>query len=141
MLAALALQRLGEHDCAARWRWIFRTRFQLRHGRRPAALHAPSMLSLGTARSWEHAAATALAYRAGWTDDEDWPFLRPRCLAAAASSRNDSDTLRLVGAGRLWAALRGDTEALQILGRRTLAGDELARLFDELASAICDGAK
>jgi hypothetical protein len=45
-LAALALQELGADDCVARWRWIFRTRFAFRHGRRPAALHTPSMLSI-----------------------------------------------------------------------------------------------
>ena len=136
MLAALALQRLGEDDCVARWCWIFRTRFALRHGRRPAALHAPSMLSIGAARAWEHAAATALAYRVGWIDEEDWSFLRPRCLGAAAGSRNDPDTLRLVAAGRVWAALRGDVEALEILRRRTISGDDLARVLDELASAV-----
>jgi hypothetical protein len=71
-LAALALERLGENDCVARWRWMFGTRFGLHHGRRPAAWHVPSMLSIGTARAWEQAAASALAHRAGWIDDEDW---------------------------------------------------------------------
>jgi hypothetical protein len=136
MLAALALQRLGEGGCVVRWRWIFSTRFALRHGRRPAALHVPSMLGIGTAQAWEHAAATALAHHAGWIDDDDWVHLRPRCLAAAASDRSDPDALRLVGAGRMWAELTRDAEALQILGRRTIAEDELARWLDELASEV-----
>lgn len=135
-LAALALQDLGEHECVSRWRKIFEHRFALRHGRRPAALHAPSMLSVGTARTWEHATATALAYRAGWIDAEDWPHLRPRCLGAAAGGRKDPDTLRLTAAGKVWAALLGDSEALDILGRRTIAGDRLACVLDDLSSAI-----
>jgi hypothetical protein len=135
-LAALALQDLGADDCVARWRWIFRTRFALRHGRRPAALHTPSMLSIGAARSWEHAAATAVAHQAGWIDAEDWSYLRPRCLGAAAGNADDSETMRLIAAGRVWAALRGDSEAIEIFSRRTLTDDALARVLDELASAI-----
>jgi len=135
MLAALAMDRLGQADCVERWRSIFDTRFALRHGRRPAVLHTPSMLSLGTARAWEQTAATALAYRAGWIDAADWSHLRPRCLGAAAGSHRDPDTLRLVAAGRLWAALTGDKEAAAILARRTLGNDSLARALNHLAQS------
>jgi len=134
-LAALALDHLGESECVNRWRATFDVRFALRHGRRPAALHAPTMLSLGTARVWEHAAATALAHRAGWIDAADWPHLRPRCLGAAAGSRSDPDTLRLVAAGRLWANLTEDEEAATILARRTLGDEPVALALEGLSQS------
>lgn len=133
MLAALALRALGEDECVARWRSMFEERFALRHGRRPAALHAPSMLSIGAAPAWEHAASTALGFRAGWLDETDWGHLRPRCLGKAASGAHEPEALRLIAAGMLWARLTQDTQAIEILGRRTISGDGVAMALNELA--------
>ena len=136
MLAACALAALGETVCVERWRDTFSTRFALRHGRRPAALHLPSMLCIGAAPTWEHAAATAIAYRMGWVGVDDWAPLRPRCLGRAASGARDPDTLRLIAAGKLWAQILNDTEALQIFGRRTLADDRTAAMLEALAERV-----
>jgi hypothetical protein len=133
MLAALALRALGEDECVARWRSMFEERFALRHGRRPAALHAPSMLSIGAAPAWEHAASTALGFRAGWLDETDWWHLRSRCLGKAASGAHEPEALRLIAAGMLWARLTQDTQAIEILGRRTISGDGVAVALNELA--------
>ena len=135
MLAAIALDRLGEVTAATRWQWIWATRFSLRHGRRPSALHRPSMLSIGTASTWEHATASALAYQMGWFNAEDWHHLRPRCLAAAASTRSDPATQRTVAAGRLWARLTGDSEAIEILERRTRCDDPIAEALRHMTDS------
>ena len=132
MLVALSLSRLDEAS-TQRWRYIWESRFSLRHGRRPAALHTPSMLCLGTAPAWEHAIAAGLACHCGWIDQADWVHLRGRCLGAAASSRNDAATQRLAAAGRLWAALAGDAQAAGILLRRTRFDDPLALAVLRLA--------
>jgi hypothetical protein len=136
MLVALALERLGEAEAVARWLWIWESRFALRHGRRPAALHAPSMLAIGTAPAWEHAVASMLAYRQGWINADDWQHLRPRCLGAGASSHNDPATLRLVAAGRVWAQLMQDDEALSILARRTRLDDPVAEALQSMDPSI-----
>ena len=136
MLAACALTALGEISCVERWRDTFRERFALRHGRRPAALHLPSMLGIGTAPAWEHAAATALGHRMGWVGTEDWQHLRPRCLGKAASGSRDPDTLRLIAAGKLWAVLLTDAEASDILGRRTVAEDPIAVALELLSTRL-----
>ena len=139
MLAALALQSLGETDCVERWRSTFQSRFMLSHGRRAAALHTPTMLSIGTATLWEHAATTALGRLAGWLDDADWQHLRRPCLGKAASGAKDQQTLRLIAAGKLWAALTNDAEALEILQRRTVGADSLARALETAANSVRDG--
>ena len=138
-LAALALEQLGEHECVERWRRTFDRHFGLRHGRRRGALHTPSMLTIGTATSWEHAASSVLARRAGWIGDEDWPHLRRRCLGAAARGAHSAEDARLVAAGRLWARLVGDGEAVRILGRPSELGDALARALDALVDGSADG--
>jgi hypothetical protein len=132
MLAAFALQSLGETESV--------TRFTLSHGRRPAALHTPTMLSIGTATLWEHAATTALGRLAGWLDDADWEHLRRPCLGKAASGAKDQQTLRFVAAGKLWAALTNDAEALEILQRRNVGADSLARALESVANSICNEA-
>ena len=134
MLAACALDALGETECVQRWRSVFRARFALRHGRRPAALHLPSMLGIGAAPAWEHAAATALGHQMGWVGVDDWTHLRPRCLGSAAGGARDCETLRLIAAGKLWAQMLNDQEALAILGRRTIASDAIARALEALAA-------
>ncbi len=136
MLAALALQLLGEADCVERWRSTFASRFTLSHGRRAAALHAPTMLSIGTAALWEHAAATALGRHAGWLDDEDWKHLRRHCLGRAASGARDQQTLRLIAAGKLWATMVNDVEAVEILNRRSVNGDALALTLETIANNV-----
>ncbi|MFT7654275.1 MAG: hypothetical protein ACI9ON_000402 [Limisphaerales bacterium] len=141
VLTALAIARLDESTDVERWRQTLDVRFALRHGRRPSALHTPSMLSLGTADAWEHAAATALAHAAGWIDQTDWTYLRPRCLGAAASGKADPASLRLVAAGKIWAKLTADTEALLILERRTLEGDPLACALNDLVGSDLVGSE
>ena len=136
MLAACALAALGETVCVERWRDTFSTRFALRHGRRPAALHLPSMLCIGAAPTWEHAAAAAIGYHMGWVSVDDWAPLRPRCLGKAASGARDPETLRLIAAGKLWAQILNDTEALQILGRRTVGDDTIAAMLEVLAERV-----
>ena len=138
MLAALALQSLGETECVERWLSTLRSRFTLSHGRRPAALHTPTMLSIGTATLWEHAATTALGRLAGWLDDADWQHLRRPCLGKAASGAKDQQTLRFVAAGKLWAALTNDAEALEILQRRNVGADSLARALETVAHRVRD---
>ena len=142
MLAAVVLDRLGEEAAVARWRWVWATRFGLRHGRRPAALHRPSALSIGTASTWEHATASLLACQMGWSDAGDWEHLRPRCLGAAASTRIDAVTQRTVAAGLLWAHLTEDTEAVEILERRTQYADPVASALRQmLGSSIEAGSE
>ena len=140
MLTAFALQSLGETECVERWRSTLLTRFALSHGRRPAALHTPTMLSIGTATLWEHATTTALGRLAGWLDDADWQHLRRPCLGKAASGAKDPQTLRLVAAGKLWAALTNDVEALEILQRRNVGADSLARALEIVANRVCEPA-
>jgi hypothetical protein len=140
MLAAFALQSLGETESVGRWRSTLLKRFTLSHGRRPAALHTPTMLSIGTATLWEHAATTALGRLAGWLDDADWQHLRRPCLGKAASGAKDQQTLRFVAAGKLWAALTNDAEALEILQRRNVGADSLARALESVANSVCNEA-
>ena len=135
VLIAIALSRLGEETAVARWRDTLTHRFSLRHGRRAAALHTPSMLGIGTCPPWEHAASTALAHREGWIGIEDWSVLRARCLGVAATGARDPDALRFVAAGELWAALTGDEEARRLLARRTIEDDALAAALRRLARA------
>ncbi len=136
MLTAFALQSLGETESVERWRLTLLTRFTLSHGRRPAALHTPTMLSIGTATLWEHAATTALGRLAGWLDDADWQHLRGPCLGKAASGAKDQQTLRLVAADKLWSALTNDVEAIEILQRRNVGADSLARALENLANSV-----
>lgn len=126
MLAAMSLQRCGAHDAVEHWRLTFAECFRLRHGRRPAALHRPSMLAMGTLTDWEHAMVTALAYELGWIDSSDWAVLRRRCLGAAARGATEPDALRLIAAGQWWARKLGDSEAAEILLKRTLDADRMA---------------
>jgi len=130
------LQSLGETECVERWLSTVRSRFTLSHGRRPAALHTPTMLSIGTASLWEHAATTALGRLAGWLDDTDWQHLRRPCLGRAASGAKDQQTLRFIAAGKLWAALTNDAEALEILQRRNVGADSLARALEIVANSV-----
>lgn len=136
MLAAIALDQMGEEEAVRRWRHTLETRFALHGGRRSAVAHAPSMLSIGTAPAWEHATATALGRLHGWLPDTDWAHLRPRVLGAASGGEKDAATLRLVAAGRLWAALVGDAEASDILNRRNVTIDPVASAIDELAIGL-----
>jgi hypothetical protein len=133
VLTAIALSRLGEERAVSRWRDTLSERFPLRHGRRPAALHTPTMLAIGTCSPWEHAALTALAHREGWVGVADWSILRARCLGAAATGARDPETLRFVAAGELWARLTGDEEARRLLARRTIEHDPLAEALRRLA--------
>lgn len=133
-LVAIALDRLGETEAVECWRATLAQRFPLRHGRRTAVLHTPSMLGIGTASPWEHATATALAHHRGWLAEDDWHALRPRCLGVAAQGGSDPESLRLVAAGRLWAALTDDQEAIAILGKRTLNRDPIAAALADLAT-------
>lgn len=133
MLIACMLETRGNGALAARWRDCFHRQFGLRHGRRPAVLHSPSMLALGTAATWEHATVAALARSLGWIGDEDWQHLRARCLGTAASGSGDAHALRLVAAGKWLAAQNDDREALEILGRRSLQKDPIAAALDRLA--------
>lgn len=135
MLAALALDALGEDDAIERWMKVFETRFPLQHGRRAGAMHSPSMITIGTCPLWQHAASSAIARQKGWLRaDDDWAHLRAKCLGAAASGGSDAESLRFIAAGRLWAKLTNDSEATEILERRTLTGDSLAEAFDSLSS-------
>jgi len=94
------------------------------------------MLSIGTASLWEHAATTALGRLAGWLDDTDWQHLRRPCLGRAASGAKDQQTLRFIAAGKLWAALTNDAEALEILQRRNVGADSLARALEIVANSV-----
>ena len=135
-LSAIALKRLGAHHCVKRWSHTLETRFALHGGRRAAALHTPTMMSLGTARPWEHATATALAFNEGWIDDRDWHALRGQCMGAAAGGAKDPALLRLIAAGQLWASMAHDEEAAKVLARRKLSSDRLASMIHGLA--ICE---
>ncbi len=131
MLVALALAQQGEASLT--WRWVWQHRLALRHGRRPAALHSPTMLAIGAAPLWEQAVAALLAFEQGWCDDQDWWALRSACLAAAAGSASDVATQRLIAAGQVWARQSDDAEARQILGRRSEFSDPLAQWLAQRA--------
>jgi hypothetical protein len=126
-LAALSLDPGRDAEAISRWQFTLRHQLRLRHGRRASSIHLPTMLSLGVAPLWEHALSLALAHQAGWLDArEDWAALRPHCLGLAAGGDNRPATLRLIAAGRLWCHLLGDSEAAEILKRRTLSSDPIA---------------
>jgi hypothetical protein len=139
MLAALALGALGEQECILRWQHIFRERFGLRHGRRVAALHRPSMIAIGTCPLWEQATVSAIAFRQGWLEENDWDCLRGKCLGVAAGGAADPASLRFIAAGKCWASLTGDSEAAAILGRRTLTSDRIATAVATLIGGQIEG--
>ena len=126
-LAALSLDPQRDSEAISRWQFTLRHQLRLRHGRRASSIHLPTMLSLGIAPLWEHALSLALVHQAGWLDArDDWAALRPHCLGLAAGGDNRPATLRLIAAGRLWSQLLGDSEADEILKRRTLSPDPIA---------------
>lgn len=126
-LAALSFDPEREGEALSRWQSALQNPLRLRHGRRAASIHLPTMLSLGIAPLWEHGLSLALAHQAGWVDGRnDWAALRPHCLGVAAGGDDRPATLRLIAAGRLWCQLLGDTQAEAILKRRTLSSDPIA---------------
>ncbi|MFV0260522.1 MAG: hypothetical protein ACK5PP_18975, partial [Acidimicrobiales bacterium] len=128
-LAALALDGPvgpGGEVAVERWRAALAGPLALRRGHRPAWVWTPLGLAAGRADAWEHAAATALAHRAGWITAADWDALRPLALGAAARATGRGHELRLIAAGRVWAAAVGDEEATAGLGRRRATADPLA---------------
>lgn len=123
LLCALALQKAGDADALPRWQLAFERHFPLHHGRRPGALHRPSLLAVGAMPDGEHALVTALARSHGLLDNADWRSLRGRCLGTAARGEGDVEALRFIAAGRWWARLENDAEAEAILAKRSLRGD------------------
>jgi hypothetical protein len=133
LLCALALHKAGDSEALARWQQSFERHFPLHRGRRPAALHRPTLLAIGALTDWEHALVTALARSCGVRNGADWPCLRDRCLGAAARGDDDEQALRFIAAGRWWARLEKDTEAESVLARRSLRGDRLTEAVVTLA--------
>lgn len=131
MLVALALHRSGNVEVLRRWEHTFEHHFPLRHGRRAAVLHRPTMLALGTLEPWAQATLMALRQELGWVTGDEWSSLRQLCLGIAARGAEDAASERLIAAGRWCAQLVKDEEALTILGRRTLRGDDLALAIDQ----------
>lgn len=128
-LAALALS-----DPTGRWRATMAGPLRLRRGHRPAWVWTPLGGAAGRADTWEHAAATALAFRAGWITATDWEALRPLALGATARATGRRHDLRLIAAGRVWAAAVGDHEATALLARRRVTADPLAAALAALAA-------
>lgn len=129
-LAALALDRLGAGDSAARWTAALDGPLAPRRGHRPSWWWTPLGLAAGRCLDWEHAAATALAHEQGWIDDGDWLHLRRRVLGAAARGSSRRDDERLIAAGRVWLALVDDPAAERIVERPTIRHDPLAVALD-----------
>jgi len=129
-LAALALERLGDHEAPSRWASALAGPLADRRGHRPSWWWSPLGLAAGRCLDWEHAAATALARERDWIDDADWARLRRRVLGAAARGSSRRDDERLIAAGRIWLALVDDPAADRIVARPTVRHDPLAVALD-----------
>ncbi len=138
---AQALQALphagGDVDIRERWSASLNGSLALRNRHRPGSVWTPLGLRGPRADTWEHSAATALAYSAGYlANTDDWTALRKRTLAAAARGNAVVDDERLIAAGRVWLTMIDDEEASRILDRVTIGRDRLAVALATMASTL-----
>jgi hypothetical protein len=135
-IAAVALAELGEQECVERWIATYETLLAMRGAHRPGSLYCPLAVPGPTGSPWEHAAASALARVLGWIGDDDWAGLRRPALGAAARRGESPQDERLVAAGRIWAQILGDEQALKILHRPRVGRDALAVALDRVAGVV-----
>jgi hypothetical protein len=136
-LLAAALDSAGD-AAGRRWALVLHRWFRLQRGHRPEARHDFLGVTRGNAPAWEQAAAAAIAAGHGWCEPAaEWQALRRRVFAAIGRGGRTSDDNRLVAAGRCWAALMKDDDALHLLRRVTSSPrDPVAQALDALAAAL-----
>ncbi len=135
-LTAIALKRLGEHQPLALWQSYMTDHFYVQRHHRPTAVWAPLAIRMTHASPWEHAAAMALAYAEGITNEQDWEMLKKSALGAAARGAKNPHDQRLVAAGRIFARAVHDDLSLRILNKPTLGSDPLAHALHVYANSM-----